>query len=861
MDYIIKKLNQEIDLKKVISNDKSEYAQLLRVKIEYYLLLILGYLWNSNFSSLRDEETRQYIITKIVKPSLGTIVEICQKLDLNKEFFSNKNIRESILNYPKLRNENLGHGYLFNDKISDYINELEQNIETIENSKINFLSRDQYVIYVLDDDEKNYKGISFNPSQQSINPWLVEKEDFYFDLKELYITNDFIKYYKISPFVASNGVDFFLYNCVEEKLNGRILLNCITKTSVEKIVWKEFSIFWEYSYENKKITGNGTIMNIFNNNYANYISIGAKKKKITDFLDNKSSVSATIWGHGGVGKTATIQSVCQDLSVSDKKKYDYILFLSAKDRFYNYNKAEIEEMDNRIDNYENMISVINEILFDEVKYDEDRIINAQTKLLLVIDDFETFAKEDQIKVELFISKLNINYHKVIITTRISNLKIGVEIQTNELDEIETRNFVIELIKNNYPAININQKKNELNSNDNYKSIYLITSGRPLFIYQFVSQWMRTNSIIYSLSQDIKAQKNAIDFLYGRIYNSLEKAGKDVFDAISVLVNENDLSNLLDKLKYIINMEKEESTFNNAIKQLSELLIIKIENNIFSVHSKEILEIMNVSFKKREDFFKRGILDRLNQVGRSKELDTDISLLKSADTFRTSRSESEVESLYRQILNRSNLKRDIQLKALLNLAEYWFNYRGNKEKAIKVLEEYQGIFNNKFIFVKILSNYYWADGKKQLANNFLMKYLEKNNDFVIEENLELLGQIVIYKSISMIEEREKLKSKKYYGEVNENEYLQEYKKQKNNFLDIYNFYGKKLFFYARNTKIDIISPGTRQNIATGLYQLVDVCCRINKNMEAIEICEFAIINLPKNFTNQFERAKNRVRNYY
>ena len=45
MNYIIKKLNQEIEINKAISNDKHEIAQLLRVKIEFYLLLMLGYLW------------------------------------------------------------------------------------------------------------------------------------------------------------------------------------------------------------------------------------------------------------------------------------------------------------------------------------------------------------------------------------------------------------------------------------------------------------------------------------------------------------------------------------------------------------------------------------------------------------------------------------------------------------------------------------------------------------------------------------------------------------------------------------------------------------------------------------------------
>jgi uncharacterized protein YqeY len=422
--------------------------------------------------------------------------------------------------------------------------------------------------------------------------------------------------------------EFYLFKSIEEKLNGRVDLNCIGRTNTEKGYWPEFTQFWELNDGKKIISGNGTIINIYKNNYSNYIKIGSTKKKIEDFLNNKSSVSATIWGHGGVGKTASIQSVCQDLIISEKKKFDYIIFLSAKNRLYNYNTAEIEDITDTVDNYEKIIEQINEILFDEKKYDEQSIIELKSNLLLIIDDFETFTGEDQQKIESFIDRLDINYHKVIITTRIGNLKIGSELQTNELDEDETRTFCLELIKTAFPNISLSEKEKELSKNDNYKALYKITSGRPLFIYQFVIQWMKTGSILNSLADDIKSQKNAIDFLYGRIYRSLDKETKDVFDTISVLVNESDLSNLLDKLKYILNKEKDEDQFNKSIEQLSDLLIIQVDNDFFNVHSKEILEIMTKSFNKRGDVFIRFVKDRLNQVGRGKELDTDLALLKN-----------------------------------------------------------------------------------------------------------------------------------------------------------------------------------------------------------------------------------------
>jgi GTPase SAR1 family protein len=861
MNYIVSKINQELEIKQVIDHHKHEIAQLHRIKIEFYLLYILGYLWNKQFRNLADEETRQYIINKITRPSLGDLIEICRKLDLENEVFSDKKLIPTFFDYTKLRNEKLGHGYLLEDGLDEYIKDLLGLIEKIEKSKIDLISKPFDIISVLNEDEKNFLGISLKAGISSIKPWLQSKSEAQFEINNVYITTDYKEYFKISPFIhVLNKDEFFLFRCVEEKLNGRVDLNCIDKTKTVKINWIEFPSFWELSDGKKKISGNGTIVNLFTNNFRNYIKIGSTKKKLEDFLANKSSVCATVWGHGGVGKTATIQSVCQDLFVTDKKKFDYLIFLSAKDRFYNYYKGEIETVDERIDNYENIIEIVNEILFDELVFDEQRIIDFNCKLLLVIDDFETYSKEDQKKIEAFIERLDINRQKIILTTRISNLKIGTEIQTNELNEIETRAFAIELIKTLYPTIEITQKEKELNNNENYKAVYQITNGRPLFIFQFVIQWMKTGSIDNSISIDIKSQKNAIDFLYGRIYQSLEKESRDMFDAISVLVNENDLSNLIEKLKYILNKEKDEDTFNKSITQLSDLLIIKVENDFFTIHSKEILEIMNKSFNKRNDTFIRFIKDRLNQVGRSKELDTDLALLRTADTYKTSRSETEVESIYRQILNRSSCKKEIQLKALINLSEYWFTYRGNKEKAIKTLDEYEIKFYDEPFFIKKHSNYCWAQNQRNKSVKILTSYFELKPTYKLEINLDLLALLVIYKSISTLDEREELKSKKKFNQVSDTDYNMHYNNQKAAFRDIYNFYSQKLLDVVKNIKISELKPGTRQNISTGYYQLVEVCCRLNKLEDAIAICDYALTNFPNNFYKQFSNAKKRVNKY-
>lgn len=121
--------------------------------------------------------------------------------------------------------------------------------------------------------------------------------------------------------------------------------------------------------------------------------------------------------------------------------------------------------------------------------------------------------------------------------------------------------------------------------------------------------------------------------------------------------------------------------------------------------------------------------------------------------------------------------------------------------------------------------------------------------------------MIYKSITMIEERENLKLKRTCGEIDNVEYGKKCKKQRETFRDIYNFYGKKLFgFVNKQPHKKIERAGTIQSVAFGLYQLIDVCCRINEYDVAIEICDYAIKSLPRNFLNQFDKAKKRVNIY-
>lgn len=164
-------------------------------------------------------------------------------------------------------------------------------------------------------------------------------------------------------------------------------------------------------------------------NYKNYYDF-RMKTRVLDFIKNKAFVAVTLWGHGRVGKTATVQSVIDDLPNQSSSRFDYIVFTSAKDRPFNVITGDIEVINDNLDNFDLMIKKINAVLGNKEKVDVSFITNSERKILLIIDDFETFSTDEKLKIQGFINQLDVNKHKVLITTR-ANLIVGEEIPTKE----------------------------------------------------------------------------------------------------------------------------------------------------------------------------------------------------------------------------------------------------------------------------------------------------------------------------------------------------------------------------------------------------------------------------------------------
>lgn len=849
MDYIGKKIAQKIRFHESL-NEKHQLKIYYQVQVEYMLMFLFAYLWNTNYFKLSAPK-KAIIANKVYRPTIGDIVGSINILDIEKTVRSTTRINSILNNYPSIRNEKIGHGYVFEDGLDDYIEAFNEISNQLFEHEIFRNTID--LVLVKKFDGSKFSGINFKESTEYI-PWISPKEVHPFEIDNVYCIVE-NKYFRLTPFINIASEDeFYLFSAITERLSGKVKYNRINRTDVIYSEWPELAKLFVEENSGRKRSVNGTIINEFKRNYRKYINVGIKEKIKKFLIDNKASVCATIWGHGGVGKTASIQSICDDLVAEEKKYFEYIIFLSAKDRFFNFYTGEIEDItDDKITTFEEIIEISNKIIGneDDIKSSQ-KIMETQERILFIIDDFETFVNSEKEKIEIFIKKLDINHHKVIITTR-ANLIIGEEIPTNEFNENETIQFLLEVFNVEYAESKA--MLNEAILSNNKSKVQLATSGRPIFIYQFASI-VAQRGFEVAVWKQFSSSKVAREFLYGRVFEYLSPTAKNIFPVISKLVKDDKETNLIDKLQYILNLE-DDSNFSAAIKELVKIRIIEvIDNRFFRVYSKELWEVMNDYYAKRDAVFKSSVTFRLNHVSNDRELSIEGALLANADASRFSKNEEEVISLYRQLLNRMSTPKNIKIKALLNLTSYLSTDKGKTEEAINVFEDYIDLFPNELDAIKMYSTYCWATGDQDKSIKILLDYFARNGK-VDYQHLELFGLLLANRSNYWISKREETKNQYSLRQITSDEYRGYMKEQQEMFLDIFKKQGHILFNNVRGRDFSRLKPGIKQNISNGLYQLIEVCIRIKKYEFANEICHYGLEHFPQHYIKLINQKMDRI----
>lgn len=835
-------------------------------RLEYQLILLLGYLWNKNRETL-DEIDKGQLYQMAQRPTIGDVADMCKRLDTQNIFRKNKKFSHALMKYPGLRNSYLGHGYTYADGQEAIIEQLDELSNAITESDVEIFTQDVDFVYVSSIDGSCYKGICYKSDGDTIS-WSCPGEVGKFLVGHLYASFGINSYSCLSPFVEIDnfGNGIYVYCNVEEKLLGKIKYNRLLETGVKHIEWEEIARLCITNDGTKIKTGNGTIINVFDRNYKKYIGVGIKSK-LRDFLTkNMASVCATVWGHGGVGKTATVQSVCDDLANEVYKHFDYIIFMSAKDRRYNMYTGNIEQISGSITTYEELVSGINSLMFGIQNDDINHIVDYDGKVLLIIDDYETFSKENKDKIESFIQQLNTNHHKVLVTTRAASINLGMMFHNNELSEDDSVNFLLDIVENEGLGDRTFFKREMLD--DDFKHVFFATTnGRPLFIYQF-AYIMAQKGLRDAKKYKINEQRSAIEFLYGRLYDYLSPKAKNIFVVLSLLVDSKNTVNVIEKAKYIANMENDDDGFQSAVSELEQLKIIRFgdeDNNFFEVYSPEILQMMNDYYQKRDANFKRSCTRRREQINKDRKLDVEHSLLLSADSNRDTKNEIEVIDSYKQILNRTTSPIDVKMSAILNLASY-LALKGKREEALKCFEDYNHLFSSippkntdrdKYaLYTKMWAAYSWAsdEANRKKAVEILLNYARTGFNYSKNYDLELSGMLLQYNSIIAISDWQDLRLKRENDEISPLKFRQERDIQIKDCITIHKRLGWPLYKAVCQRMLSDFSSGARQNIAGGLYNYTDVLARIHRYEDAIEICQYILVNSFTNYHAQFQRRK-------
>lgn len=839
MDYILDQLNENIELSE---KDSYEYVTYLRARIEYSLFFMLGYLWNKNQNSI-SQETFQDIISSLNRISIGDVICAIRKLDVEKEIIT-KAVNKVFSDYPNLRNTKIGHGYAPSQEIvGELIGCYEKMCQFIP------LLQKQIAIIIVEQKQNNdYVGLRLPVDQHGKRKRWTCSQDIFPEEKEYPRAYAFVegKYYKISPFVMllNRGRNVYVFNSLNDSLSGSVKLSPLFDVEEEVYQFTELAQLCNYE-DNRKISmTNNTIMNDFEENFTRYHDIGIKKKVFEFLKHNQSSVAATIWGHGGVGKTACIQSVCNELFNDVQQVFSYIVFITAKDRIYNPVKGKIVENDgNYVRHYYEVIQEINKVLFNSAKdlsKEEDleeaeiNILECKQKLLIVLDDYETFADAEKAKISVFVKKMTINYHKVIFTTRNNRFIIGETIPTNELDEKDTQDFLYAIIEEEHPQ-HLEELKNLATTNANMiGQIYKATSGRPIFIYQFVYLFMQAGFNEQFLNQ-LKDSKEAQNFLYGRLYDYLSEHAKYVFAVISQVANA-DMLFRLDMLEYLCSKcISDQDEFETALKELFDQKIIeRYGDSQGRIYASELFKMMEEKFSAQEDAFRSTVKNLLNSIG-GKNINGSIqsALLNEADLSRISGNKEDTVSRYRRVLKTSDAPLYIRKKALLNVASYLAITCLNAEEASNIIAEFMEDFKDDSQVCSQYIDYLWQQEEhKEKADIFLRKFFSGKNG---HKKTHPKYFNLFAKSVGYCSNYDML-----YREYASNSMrIMQYNKTINEF-------GRILYKYVSSPKFSFGREANSHLVKVGLLQTVKLCREAfekepGKLKLAEDICAFAEVH--------------------
>ncbi|MBU9713852.1 NB-ARC domain-containing protein [Evansella tamaricis] len=785
MDFIRKKLDNKIHRNR-LSGRSADAAELYRVKIEYLLTLIFAYLWNKNSERINAESKKE--ILEGERPSMGHLVGFIRHLDVDEEFSDFIKVFGSKKSYTNFRNKTIGHGYRFDSDL--FMDDISTIYEQIQNLNNPFISRKIRMVTIENYVDSNSIGTAF--SADSLEPEFFSMKD---ESQSLKINNTYIQYedeyYRITPFIQIKDEESIYMYCNYNRISGTFVYNQLFAYNAQiTMTWGEFKSVELHRTKNLRTSLNGTISNVYENNYDkdSYIEISNEYiNKINDFLlSNQSNACCTIWGFGGVGKTATVQYVCDQLRNRKTAQFQFIIFISAKDRQFNpvKLKGEIEPTTDRVETFEEIIKQINLIMNDNETFDVEEVMNVKEKFLLVIDDFETLERSEQKKVIEFTKRLNVSTQKLIITTRSSHI-IGEEILMDELNKEDTCAFLYDVIKREHKNY-VFQLDNLYADEENKRKIHQVTSGRPLFILHLAYILPQKGQEI--LNESLLNGQSASEFLFGRLFDYIVDPVKETLACLVFSCSSNSLTGeleLVKLLKYNDSNELDyEYEFDDHLNILKKYKLISVNKDLdtFSITSKEIrmrVEDKILPYLNNLDEKKKVLLKGIKEY-----LPTSISVedawskyLKDQEEYQ---SVEDIELSYNRLLTRRGIPVGTRLRSLTNYYNY-LKTQNRQNRSLDMLNKVESYFEDPTYFpYYILKAQIIAEVKKDTKEALILIKKQVDKQPSTKDYLLLCSELIYYviEDVAKMAEEAHVKYNET-GEITRNEYKkleEEYKKE-------------------------------------------------------------------------------------
>lgn len=300
-------------------------------------------------------------------------------------------------------------------------------------------------------------------------------------------------------------------------------------------------------------------------------------KKIIKMIQDGRHRVITISGAGGVGKSALILKIVNEILEKNTIHFDSVIWVSAKENKLTY--LGIEDLEPTLKSYDELLDTILEVMgfesniYDDINKKEDDIrtlFDCCNRILIVIDNLETITDE---RIINFILDFHPNA-SILITSRKGLGQVERRYELKELNEKEaTLLFRI-----------ISQEKN-LTILSTLQDEIIKKYVNKVYCYPLAIKWVlgqvAIGKDINEITDSIKDSTSDISkFCFDQIYNELTEESKLILCTLSFFED----SVIKGVVKYITNLDS--NVFEDSISDLVLVSLIMPEQKL-NIENKEI----------------------------------------------------------------------------------------------------------------------------------------------------------------------------------------------------------------------------------------------------------------------------------